>query len=248
MTSVDLSNDAFPYRTAREIDIGFARVLCIRITYLGELGYELYIPSEQAVHVYERLVRGRRVGRAAARRAEGAGEPAHGEGVPRLRPRHRQHRLGARGRARVRGRPRQARRLHRPRRRRWRRRPRARCAGGWCRSSSATPSRCCSTPRWCTRNGKPVGYVRAASYGFTLGGAVGLAMIDAGEPIDKAYVDATSWEVDIAGTLLPGDRVDSGRCTTPPWRGSRRRTAITFQVEASRPQRSRAGSATADPV
>ena len=30
--------------------------LCIRITYVGELGYELYIPTEQAVHVYERLV------------------------------------------------------------------------------------------------------------------------------------------------------------------------------------------------
>ena len=39
----------------REIDIGFARVLCIRITYLGELGYELYIPAEQAAHVYDRL-------------------------------------------------------------------------------------------------------------------------------------------------------------------------------------------------
>ena len=48
---------------AAEIDIGFARVLCIRITYLGELGYELYIPAEQAVHVYDRLVEaGRAVG------------------------------------------------------------------------------------------------------------------------------------------------------------------------------------------
>ena len=36
--------------------IGFARVLCVRITYLGELGYELYVPTEQAVHVYDRVV------------------------------------------------------------------------------------------------------------------------------------------------------------------------------------------------
>ena len=56
LTSADLSNDAFPFRTARSIDIGFARVLCVRITYLGELGYELYIPTEQATHVYDRLV------------------------------------------------------------------------------------------------------------------------------------------------------------------------------------------------
>src|SRR5690606_20336784 len=33
ITSADLSNEAFPFRTAREIDIGYARVLCIRITY-----------------------------------------------------------------------------------------------------------------------------------------------------------------------------------------------------------------------
>ncbi|HEU4610671.1 MAG TPA: FAD-dependent oxidoreductase, partial [Kofleriaceae bacterium] len=56
VTSADMSNEAFPFRAAREIDIGFARVLCIRITYLGELGYELYIPTEQALHVYDRLV------------------------------------------------------------------------------------------------------------------------------------------------------------------------------------------------
>src|SRR5262249_19889523 len=56
VTSADMSNEAFPFRAAREIDIGFARVLCIRITYLGELGYELYIPTEQALGVYDRLV------------------------------------------------------------------------------------------------------------------------------------------------------------------------------------------------
>jgi glycine cleavage system aminomethyltransferase T len=63
VTTADLSNEAFPFRCAREIDIGFARALCVRITYLGELGYELYIPSEQATHVYDRLVAaGERVG------------------------------------------------------------------------------------------------------------------------------------------------------------------------------------------
>ena len=36
---------------------GFARVPCNRITYVGELGYELWIPSEQAVHVYDRVVK-----------------------------------------------------------------------------------------------------------------------------------------------------------------------------------------------
>ncbi|MDB5215351.1 MAG: Sarcosine dehydrogenase, partial [Myxococcaceae bacterium] len=56
ITSHDLSNEAFPFRAAHEIDIGYARALCVRITYLGELGYELYVPTEQATHVYDRLV------------------------------------------------------------------------------------------------------------------------------------------------------------------------------------------------
>ena len=85
--------------------------------------------------------RGRRDVRAAPRRPEGAGEPAHGEGLPRLRPRHRQHRLRARSRARLRGGDRQAGRLHRPRRGRRRSGRRARRRGASCRSSSPIPNR-----------------------------------------------------------------------------------------------------------
>jgi 4-methylaminobutanoate oxidase (formaldehyde-forming) len=55
------------------------------------------------------------------------------------------------------------------------------------------------------RNDEAVGYVRAASYGFTLGGAVGLAMIEAGTPIDKAYLAEGQWEVDIAGRRYPAE-------------------------------------------
>ena len=53
------------------------------------------------------------------------------------------------------------------------------------------------------RDGVPVGYVRAASYGHTLGGAVGLAMIEPGLPVDEAYLSSGKWEVDIAGKLYP---------------------------------------------
>jgi 4-methylaminobutanoate oxidase (formaldehyde-forming) len=51
----DLSNDGFPYLSAREIEVGYSRVLAIRVTYVGELGYELYVPSDQAVSVWETL-------------------------------------------------------------------------------------------------------------------------------------------------------------------------------------------------
>jgi 4-methylaminobutanoate oxidase (formaldehyde-forming) len=53
------------------------------------------------------------------------------------------------------------------------------------------------------RNGHPVGYVRAASYGHTLGGAVGLAMVEADRPLDAAWLNESRWEVDIAGRLYP---------------------------------------------
>jgi 4-methylaminobutanoate oxidase (formaldehyde-forming) len=46
LTDSDMSNEAFPFRCIQEIGIGFARLLCARITYVGELGYELHIPSE----------------------------------------------------------------------------------------------------------------------------------------------------------------------------------------------------------
>jgi 4-methylaminobutanoate oxidase (formaldehyde-forming) len=53
------------------------------------------------------------------------------------------------------------------------------------------------------RDGVPVGYVRSASYGHTLGGAVGLAMIDVNVPVDQAYLDSGQWAVEIAGARFP---------------------------------------------
>jgi glycine/D-amino acid oxidase-like deaminating enzyme/sarcosine oxidase gamma subunit len=55
LTSRDMSHDAFPFRHVEDIEMGLARVLCARITYVGELGYELFIPVEQALHVYDQI-------------------------------------------------------------------------------------------------------------------------------------------------------------------------------------------------
>lgn len=52
----DVSNAAFPFMTAREIRVAGAPVLAIRVTYVGELGWELHVPTEFAVSVYERLI------------------------------------------------------------------------------------------------------------------------------------------------------------------------------------------------
>ncbi|CAN1497069.1 FAD dependent oxidoreductase [Burkholderiaceae bacterium] len=51
----DFSHQAFPFSTSQIIEIGYAQVRASRITYVGELGWELYIPGEFAMHVYERI-------------------------------------------------------------------------------------------------------------------------------------------------------------------------------------------------
>ena len=56
LTDTDLSNEAFPFRTAKEIDLGYARPWAFRISYVGELGWELYIPSGFATAVFDALM------------------------------------------------------------------------------------------------------------------------------------------------------------------------------------------------
>src|SRR5207244_11162925 len=55
-TDAALSTAAFPFATSQIIDLGYARVRASRITYVGELGYELYIPTEFAQSVYDVIV------------------------------------------------------------------------------------------------------------------------------------------------------------------------------------------------
>jgi 4-methylaminobutanoate oxidase (formaldehyde-forming) len=204
ITSADLTNEAFPFRTAREIDIGYARLQCNRITYVGELGYELNIPAEQAVHVYERVVEaGKNFGlRHAGLKALGSlrmekGYRDYGHdidntddaletGLGFVVDLNKPDFIGkaycvekkAQG-------PAYARRL--------------------LQVLVKDPEPLLYHAEVIYRNNKAVGYIRAASYGFTLGGAVGLAMIEAGQPINKAYIQDGEWEIDIAGRRYPAE-------------------------------------------
>ena len=56
LTDADLSNEAFPFGTSQEIELRYAKVRALRITYVGELGWELYVPAEFATGVFEALV------------------------------------------------------------------------------------------------------------------------------------------------------------------------------------------------
>ena len=53
VVNADLGNGPFPFATAREIEIGMALARAHRITYVGELGWEIYVPTDMACHVFD---------------------------------------------------------------------------------------------------------------------------------------------------------------------------------------------------
>lgn len=56
LTPDDLSHGGFPFATSREIEMGYGYVRASRITFVGELGWELYIPTEFMQDIYDRIV------------------------------------------------------------------------------------------------------------------------------------------------------------------------------------------------
>lgn len=55
LTSADLSNAAFPWLSVRTIDIGYTKAIAMRVNYVGELGWELHLPTEHMASVYDLL-------------------------------------------------------------------------------------------------------------------------------------------------------------------------------------------------
>ena len=200
LTSVDMSDAAFGFRAARTIDVGLAPVLCARITYLGELGFELHVPTELALHVYEQLLEAGadsglcHVGLkalASLRLEKGYRDYGHdidntdallevGLGFT-VDETHDFIGRAAWERQRSAGLPR--RRL--------------------VQLLLHDPEPMLHHGEIVYRDGVAVGDVRAGSYGHTLGGAVGLAMVEASEPITPDVLAASVWEVDIAGRRWP---------------------------------------------
>ncbi|MCB0336345.1 MAG: hypothetical protein KDD62_08560, partial [Bdellovibrionales bacterium] len=202
LTSCDMSNEAFPFRAVKEIDIGLARVLCVRITYLGELGYELNIPAEQASHVYDLLVEaGREFGLVHAglkalsslRMEKGYRDYGHdidntdnpfetGLGFA-VDLKSGSDFIGRVALERIKNQAPYEQKL--------------------VQILVQDPEPLMYHGEIVFRDGQAIGDVRAASFGHTLGGSVGLAFIRAGEPITKEYLAAGNWEVEIAGSRYP---------------------------------------------
>ncbi|MGA8248268.1 MAG: FAD-dependent oxidoreductase [Nocardioides sp.] len=193
LTDADLSTEAWPFRGVREVEVAGVPVVCARITYLGELGYELYVDAARALELYDALAGGESVrpvglkALASLRMEKGYRDYGHdidntdcpldvGLGF----------------------------------------------AVAWdtdFRGKEALLARKASFPSTSRlvqvrlrdpepllhhaepilRGGDVVGYVRAASYGWTLGASVGLAFVTADRPVTREWLDAGSWEVDVAG-------------------------------------------------
>jgi 4-methylaminobutanoate oxidase (formaldehyde-forming) len=196
MTSADLGNEAFPFRAAREIDLGFARAWCVRLTYLGELGYELFVPTEMAPYVYEELLR---AGEAHGLRHAGLKALAS----LRMEKAYRDYghdidntdTVGTAGLAFAVAWDKPFLGRDAALRQRDEGVPRSRLV----QVRVLDPEPLLHHAEVVLRDGREVGYVRAASYGHTLGGAVGLAMVSAEEPVTTEWLGSGDWTVDIAG-------------------------------------------------
>jgi 4-methylaminobutanoate oxidase (formaldehyde-forming) len=193
LTDADLSTGAWPFRGVREIEVGGVPVICARITYLGELGYELYVPAARALELYDAMAADRRV------------KPVGLKALASLRMEKAYRDYGHdidntdcpldvglgfavawdtdfRGKEAL-----LARKSSFPSTQRL----------VQLRLTDPGPLLYHAEP--VLRDGEVVGYVRAASYGWTLGAAVGLAFVSADQKITKDWLDAGTWEVDIAG-------------------------------------------------
>ncbi len=207
LTTADLSTPAFGFRAAAVLDVAGVETLVVRITYQGELGYELTVPAAHTPALYDALLAAgaaygiRPVGLkalASLRMEKGYRDYGHdidntdcplevglGFTLAWDKP------GGFLGREAV-----------------LERRAVHEAAGGMgqrlVQVRVLDPQPLLFHAEVIYRDGVAVGYVRAASYGWTLGGSVGLAMVAAqGAPVTPSWLRSGIWEVDVAGVRHP---------------------------------------------
>jgi 4-methylaminobutanoate oxidase (formaldehyde-forming) len=203
LSGSDLSGAGFPFGSSREIDLGYSTVRATRITYVGELGWELYVPAEFAVGVYQDLM----TAGAALKVANGGyyaiesmrlekGYRAFGR---ELTPDYNPVEAGllfacklktdisflgreAVEKARVQG-------------------PRRRLVS----IVLCDPEVMMWGSELVLRDGAPAGQVTSAAWGEAVGGSVGLAYIrhPAGEPVTADFARNGSYQVNVGGQLCP---------------------------------------------
>ena len=202
LRDADLSTDAFPFATSRAIEIGTAPVRASRVSYVGELGWELYVPTEFARGVLATLIE-------AGVAHDLALVGMHAMDSLRIEKayRHWGHDITGEDTALEAGLGfavafdkntdfigREA--LLRQR------------EGGPLKRrlvqfllSDPEPLLYHNEPIY--RDGARVGYITSANYGHTLGGAIGLGYVAHDGGVDAAYIDQGTYEIEVAGTRVP---------------------------------------------
>jgi len=201
VSTADFSNATFPFGTSREIDVGYATLRANRLTYVGELGWELYVPVEFAFGVYEQLLHaGREFGLVNAGyyaveslRLEKGYRAWGRELTPEINPFEAGLAFAVNwskgefvGRAAL---------------------EKLKVAGGAGSVRRRVVSLVVDAPHtnlWgnelILRNGAPVGFVTSAAFGHTIGKPVALGIVtNANGVADNAWIEAGRYEIDLAG-------------------------------------------------
>jgi 4-methylaminobutanoate oxidase (formaldehyde-forming) len=205
-------SEEFPFATSREMEVGGIRLRATRMTYVGELGWELVVRVDDALAVYDVLrASGDALGLADAGyhaieslRLE-KGYRAFGRDLtPDLTPVEAglvfatalgsgatKDFLGRAALAAHRDALRETGRATGPDRRRL------------VSFVLADPEPMVWGGELLLRDGEPAGQVTSAAYGATVGASVGLALLRSNRPVRQEDLDASAFELDLAGTLLP---------------------------------------------
>jgi 4-methylaminobutanoate oxidase (formaldehyde-forming) len=203
ISKADWSNAAFPFGQSREVDIGYATVRATRLTYVGELGWELYVPVEFAAGVYEALHgAGKPFGLVNAGyyaidslRIEKGYRAWSRELTPDFNPFEAGLSFACKLNKEIPFRGREA--LLKLREAPLRRRMVVLTADG-------AADRMLWGGEAILRDGKPVGFVSSAAFGHTFGCPVAMGYINNPEgTADTAYLTSGRYEIDVAGDLLP---------------------------------------------
>ncbi len=202
LTTKNMSNEAFPYRTLQEIDMGYALVKALRLSYVGELGWELYVPTEFTLHVYDMLLE---VGQAVELKHAGLsaldslrlekGYRDYGNDIDNVdtplevglgffvdfdKP------GGFIGREAL-----------------LRQKEGGNLEMRLVQFLLEDPEPLLHGGETVIRNGKRVGYIRTGGYGHTLCGSVGLGQVENEAGVTVDYVNSGSYEIEVAGECYP---------------------------------------------
>ncbi len=195
VTRADVSNDAFPFGTVQTIGIAGAPVRALRVSYVGELGWELHIPTEYALSVYDALHAAGEVTDAGYRAIETLrlekGYRAWGSDIG---PDHTPLEAGLgwaarkstqyRGKAAV----------------------EAQRAGGvkkMLATFTADPEVILLGRETIYRNGERVGYLSSGGFGHTVGKAIGMGYVRHPDGVTRDWVLGGTYELEVATKRVP---------------------------------------------